>query len=169
MRSFLAAGLAIIFTVIAMSLWKGQPSGLLLAAAALTFLLSIGHSVLGEKYLIGPLVKLDKLPVILGGVGQTRGVLRFAWHLTSLLWLGLAAVLAFMHWDSGSASKAFLWMIVLVFGFSGLYALWSTRGAHRSWVYFLAIAALAGIAVTTPAAATRAAAKLPPDATASRC
>jgi len=40
-------------------------------------------------------------------------------------------------------SEPFLWMIVAAFALTGAVALVATKGAHASWAFFLAIAALA--------------------------
>ena len=145
MRSFTLAALAVIAAVLGYSLWNGTPTGLLLGAAVLAVMLGAGHSLLGERALIGPILTLDTLPVILGSRRHTRAVLRFAWHLTSLLWWGIAAVLVVMQMAPATLNRPFLWMIVVVFGFSGVLAVWSTAGRHKSWVYFFAIAALTAV------------------------
>jgi hypothetical protein len=146
MRSFFLVAIAIIAATIATGVATGGPPPTLLSAAGLTVLLGAGHSYLGERALIGPLLRMDGLPRILGDVGHTRTILRFAWHLTSLLWWGLAAILAYMHFVPAATSRPFLWMIVVVFAISGAVVLPATRGAHKSWVYFFAIAAMAGYA-----------------------
>lgn len=147
MGSFVWAAVAAMAVLFAVPLVAGGPPPLLPAAAILCVLLGVGHSVLGERYLIGPILSMDGLPRILGDVAQTRTVLRFAWHLTTLLWWGIAAVLAYMAAVPAAISRPLLWMIVSVFGASGAIALVGTRGAHKSWVYFFAIAGLAGLAI----------------------
>lgn len=122
---------------------------MLLIAAILTIAVSLMHSVLGERRLIGPLLRREDLPVILGSLKNTRLTLRIAWHITSLMWWGIAAVLAYMHVAPETASVAFLWMVSAVFGVSGAAALVASRGKHRSWVFFLPIAVLTGYAAYT--------------------
>ena len=61
-------------------------------AAVLIALLGLAHSVLGERYLLTRLFKRDNLPPLFGGTAFTIGTLRFAWHLTTLAWWGLAAL-----------------------------------------------------------------------------
>lgn len=122
---------------------------MLLIAAILTVAVSLMHSILGEKRLIGPLLRMEGLPVILGSLNNTKLTLRIAWHITSLMWWGIAAVLVAMHVAPGTVSVAFLWMVSAVFGVSGAVALVASRGKHRSWIFFLPIAALTGYAAYT--------------------
>lgn len=58
----------------------------------LAMLVVIGavHSALGEAVLVGPLVRDPSWRVGISG-GAARRVLRFAWHLTSVAWVGLGA------------------------------------------------------------------------------
>lgn len=68
-------------------------SPLLLAAAALTAATAVAHSVLGERYILTRLFRRD-LPKLFGSDDFTKRTLRFAWHVTSVAWLGIAAILA---------------------------------------------------------------------------
>ena len=114
---------------------------MLLAAAALTLLLALAHSYLGERYILVRLFRRGQLPQLFGGTDFTRRTLRFAWHLTSLAWLGLAALLVTLN--TREHSRAELGAILAgTFGISGVLALIGSRGRHLSWVVFLAIAAL---------------------------
>ena len=122
---------------------------MLLIAAILTVAVGLMHSILGERRLIGPLLRMEGLPVILGSLNNTKLTLRIAWHATSLMWWGIAALLAYMHFSDGTVGMAFLWMVSAVFGISGAVALIASRGKHRSWVFFLPIAALTGYAAYT--------------------
>ena len=119
---------------------------MLLIAAALTVLVGLAHSWLGEKKILRPLLKLDGLPAILGGVHHTKMTLRVAWHVLTLVWCGLAAMMVYLHVFSAGADIAFLWMTSAVFGVSGMVSLIAGRGAHLSWIAFLLIAALVGYA-----------------------
>ncbi|MCS3843319.1 hypothetical protein [Microbacterium sp. AK031] len=64
----------------------------LIAAAVLIAALGAAHSILGEKYIIGWLLTHD-LPRLFGGTSFTAGTIRFAWHRTTVLFVGLAGVL----------------------------------------------------------------------------
>jgi hypothetical protein len=113
----------------------------LLVAAGLTTLLAAAHSYLGERYILIRLFRRDNLPKLLGGVEFTKQTLRFAWHITSIAWLGLASLLVVLA-GSPVAERTQERLIAAVFGVSGLAALLGSRGRHLSWVAFFAIAAL---------------------------
>jgi hypothetical protein len=108
------------------------------AALVLAILLAAAHSYLGERYILIRLFRRADLPKLFGGTAFTTRTLRFAWHLTSLAWIGLATTLVL----PGRVAE----VVALTFGTSGLAALAGSRGRHLSWVVFLAIAALAGAA-----------------------
>ena len=111
-------------------------------AAALVFLLGLAHSVLGERYILVRLFRRDNLPKLFGGTEFTTRTLRFAWHITTILWWGFAVLL----WQlaSGPVSTSF---ILKVIGFTsiaaGLLPLIITRGKHLSWVVLFVIGAIA--------------------------
>ena len=115
---------------------------MLLAAAALASLLALAHSYLGERYILIRLFRGDGVPKLFGGTEFTQRTLRFAWHLTSLAWLSLAAILVKL--SSHVPSRAELGMLLAgTFGVSGVVAFLGSRGRHLAWVVFLAIAVLA--------------------------
>ena len=63
-------------------------------AAVLAFAIGLAHSYLGERYLLTRLLRRpDALPPLFGRVESTARTLRFAWHLTTIAWFGLGAVL----------------------------------------------------------------------------
>jgi hypothetical protein len=68
---------------------------LLLAAGILVFVGGM-HSYLGERLLFPRLFALPDLPLFRKDRGFTEAVLRFAWHLTSLAWWGMAVVVGAM-------------------------------------------------------------------------
>jgi hypothetical protein len=113
----------------------------LLAAAGLATLLALAHSYLGERYLLIRLFRREDLPKILGGTEFTKRTLRFAWHLTSVAWLSLAAILVKLNTHVPSRAELGL-LLVGTFALSGLVALVSARGRHLSWIVFFAIALL---------------------------
>ncbi len=117
---------------------------MLLVAAILTIVVSLMHSILGGRRLIAPILRMDGLPVILGSVANTKLTLRIGWHMTSLLWWGIAAMLLYLHYSPESARLGFLWMVCVVFAISGASALIFSRGAHKSWVLFFPISVITG-------------------------
>ena len=114
----------------------------LLMAAVLTILLAAAHSYLGERYILIRLFRRTDLPELFGGVEFTKETLRFAWHITSIAWLGLASLIVVLAASPGEAQLTQARLIAGVFGASGVTALIGSRGRHLSWVAFFAIAAL---------------------------
>jgi hypothetical protein len=88
------------------------------------------------------LFRRDNLPKLLGGVEFTKQTLRFAWHITSIAWLGLASLIVVLAASPGASQLTQARLVAGVFGLSGVVALCGSRGRHLSWVVFLAIAGL---------------------------
>ncbi len=107
-------------------------------AAFLLLMVGIAHSYLGERFILQRLFRRGDLPKLFGSDWFTRRTLRFAWHLTTVLWWGIAAVL--IPISNGSARVALLGLSV-TFGVSGLIALVASRARHLSWLLFLTVAA----------------------------
>lgn len=116
----------------------------LLVSAGLTGLLGIAHSGLGEARLIGPLLAPEHRTGLLAKSAFARGILRFAWHLTSLAWWGLGTVLVAVALAApGKAETFVLTAVAATLGLSGLAILAMSRGRHLAWPVFLAAAGLA--------------------------
>lgn len=111
------------------------------AAAGLAVLVALVHSYLGERYILIRLFKRD-LPKTFGGTEFTKNTLRFAWHITSIAWLGFAALLVTMAGAEPRPARAFANVVAATFLATGLVALAGSRGRHPAWVVFFAIAAL---------------------------
>lgn len=110
-------------------------------AAALIILTGLAHSVLGERYILTRLFRRSDLPKLFGGTAFTARTLRFAWHITTVAWWGMAVLL----WQAadGTLSRT---SVLQVLGWtallSALLPLWITRGRRLSWIVFLAVGAL---------------------------
>lgn len=112
------------------------------AAAVLTVFIGCAHSWLGERYLMGRLLKRQDLPRLLGGDDFTKRTLRFAWHLTTLTWLGMAGLMATLaRLPADRVPQPVVLVLSATFAASALLALIGSRGRHLSWVVFSAIAA----------------------------
>lgn len=101
---------------------------------------AIGHSLLGERFLIQPLLAAD-VPFLKPRARQRllRGIL----HLASVAWFGIGAMLIYEA-HRGTADPAWLYFIVPVFALSGLMNLWALRSVQPGWIaMFIAAAALA--------------------------
>jgi hypothetical protein len=114
---------------------------MLFFAVALLVATGAAHSYLGERYILVRLFKRADLPRLFGGTAFTTGTLRFAWHLTTVAWWGLAC-LALMA-GRGPISSA---QVLLVVGVSALvsaaFPLYFTRGRHLSWIVFVLVGLL---------------------------
>ena len=95
----------------------------LIVAACLAILLAAAHSYLGERYLLMRLFRRDNLPELLGGVEFTKQTLRFAWHITSIAWLGLASLIVVLAASPGASQLTQARLVAGVFGLSGVVAL----------------------------------------------
>lgn len=122
---------------------------MLLLAAALTVFIGLAHSYLGEKWLIGPILKMETLPFPRGSVTFAKQTLRFAWHITSLAWWGIAGLMVYMHFAPDNIANGFLWMCTILFGITGLIPIIIGKGRHKSWIVFLTISGLTGYMALT--------------------
>jgi len=118
----------------------------LTVAAALCLAISAAHSWLGERYILIRLFRRENLPKLFGSDEFTKKTLRFAWHITSIAWIGFAAILLLLARRGGGDRTTILHAVAGTFLASALLALFGSRGRHYSWIVFLAIALLAAIA-----------------------
>ena len=83
------------------------------------------HSVAGEKRLIGPLLRSDATQVI---GPQLSGIMRGAWHLTSLFMVLFAVVVAWPEMPAGALiAIGAVWLAI------GLTILAKSKGRHPGW------------------------------------
>lgn len=116
----------------------------MLSIAALIMLITgVVHSYLGEKYILIRLFHRNNIPELLGSDEFTKNTLRFAWHITSVTWLGLAAI---MHFEA-APSSLFLYVVAAIAFTSAAMAAFFTKGKHLSWVAFLCIGTLTFLAI----------------------
>jgi hypothetical protein len=141
-------------------------SAALVVAALLAFGVGVAHSVLGERYIVRRLLRRPDLPRLSGGDTFTRRTIRFAWHLTSIAWIGFGAVLLVLAEDTGLRVVTYpdgdairvLWfpataattlvarVIGITFLVSAVVTAAATRFRHLAWIVFLAIGVLALVA-----------------------
>nr|WP_298124924.1 hypothetical protein [uncultured Pseudoxanthomonas sp.] len=111
---------------------------MLVAAATLMILLGLAHSVLGEHYLLIRLFRRPDLPRLFGGTAFTTRTLRFAWHLTTVIAWGLAAVVLQVGELPDADGRRIATTLAVTLGISGLLPLIVTRGRHLSWLVLFA-------------------------------
>jgi len=111
---------------------------MLAAAATLMILLGLAHSVLGERYLFIRLFRRPDLPKLFGGTAFTTRTLRFAWHLTTVIAWGLAAVVLQVGNLPDADGRRIALILAVTLLISGLLPLVITRGRHLSWLVLLA-------------------------------
>lgn len=120
---------------------------LLLVATILILAIGVAHSYLGEKYILIRLFRRDNLPRLFGDDRFTKRTLRWTWHVTSLAWWGLGAVVvAVASAPEAQVESLVLRSISIVFAAHTLVALLASRGRHLSWIVFGAISALIWLA-----------------------
>ncbi|MGB4116788.1 MAG: hypothetical protein WBK51_09605 [Polaromonas sp.] len=122
---------------------------LLLIAAALMFFTGIAHSYLGERYILTRLFKRQGLPQLFGGTAFTTGTLRFAWHLTTVVWWALAYLTVVAAYGDISRNR-FLLVLGVMSVVSAAFPLYFTRGKHLSWIVFLLVGVLVLVARGEP-------------------
>lgn len=114
---------------------------LLYVAAFLLVLVSFVHSFLGERFILSRLFKRDNLPKLFGSDDFTKRTLRFAWHLTSIAWLGFAAIVVALA--QPDLSKSFIALIIsATFALHFVLALIGSKAKHLSWVLFVVVSLL---------------------------
>ena len=111
-------------------------------ASALCFLIGIIHSYLGERFILIPLFRGDKVPYLFGSAFFPKRTLRFAWHITTLASWGYGYLLWEIAAGQENLVQTVLYTVSAVFFLSGVLAFGSTKGKHLSWVVFWLIAGL---------------------------
>jgi hypothetical protein len=112
----------------------------LILATLTTLITAFTHSYFGEKRLIGPLVASND-----GVMSRllAKQVIRFAWHLTSLLWIGQALLLLRAAVNPQFFDQALIGGIGVLHVAVGLFDAIVTRGKHIGWPLLTAIGVFA--------------------------
>ncbi|EHI9242940.1 hypothetical protein CW613_003955 [Vibrio mimicus] len=108
---------------------------ILYMAGSLLVAVAFAHSYLGERYILIRLFKRDNLPRLFGSDDFTKRTLRFAWHLTSIAWLGMAGIIVAMvqpEIDKILVCRIIAFTFIIHF----LIALFGSEGKHLSWIAF---------------------------------
>jgi hypothetical protein len=119
-------------------------SASVLIAGGIAVLLGIAHSFVGERRVVRTILDRPDLPPLWGSTVLMRRTVRFAWHLTSVGWLGAGALLILF---AGRMDEPGARLGVLVLGgiflASAVVAFVGSRGRHPAWVICLAVTAAA--------------------------
>jgi len=115
-------------------------NGWLICAAAALATIGVCHSWLGERKIIGPLL-LRSQDAGSHHMGRgTRRIIRGAWHLTSVTWIGGALIFLVIGANNlTDATRGILVLTTLLYGSISVYLLLSTKGRHVAWPLFLAV------------------------------
>lgn len=116
---------------------------LLVFAAAALMLTALLHSVLGERFLLQPLFRRRDLPRLLGDQRFFSQTLRFVWHVFSVAFVGLAAILVASSADAPPSTVPQI--VAATAAVSAVLVAAISRGRHLSWVAFAAVALAAWI------------------------
>ncbi len=116
----------------------------LVAAALLTLVTAFTHSYFGERRLIGPLVASNE-----GVMSRklAKQVVRFAWHLTSVLWFGQTLLPLRPALIPGYFDPVLIGGIGAIHVAVGLFDGIVTRGKHIGWSMLTAIGVFALLAL----------------------
>lgn len=108
-------------------------------AALLLVGVGVVHSVIGERYILRRLERLEKLPrLIFGGRELMTQLLRFTWHISTVAWFGIAGILILMAHDALSNKNAGV-VIAGTFMVSAVASAVPARARHYSWMTFLTV------------------------------
>ena len=126
----------------------------LLIAAAVLFSIGILHSVVaewaGERRLVWRITRLTLFDSSDAKDLLARRIVRLAWHLTSLVWCGIAAVLGYTAFVEASESIiAIVRILSVVFLLHSALSLAIVRGRHSSWLGFLIVSVFSYLGTMT--------------------
>ena len=108
-----------------------------ICAAVFLFTIGLAHSYLGESLLLMPLFK-EKSVLLFREKPYMKKILRFAWHITTIAWWGLALVIVDLA-KIKNPSLLSIHSIAVASLITGMLILYFSRGRHLAWFVFIAI------------------------------
>jgi hypothetical protein len=111
---------------------------LFIIVAVVLFLLGIAHSVFGEKLLLLPMAR-EKSVNLFKEKPYMISVMRFAWHITSIAWWGMALIIMYFAMIENCPPFC-VHALAGTFAATGIIIIVFSRGLHPAWFFFLAIA-----------------------------
>jgi hypothetical protein len=117
---------------------------LLIWAAALTFLLALGHTIYGEFWIFRPWKGTEGIPNAYNSSLLTKRTLHFVWLIVGVF--GFCFSFLFYHLaEQPTLEYQFLYRASTVtFALSFLISFLVSRGRHPAWLIFLVISILVG-------------------------
>jgi hypothetical protein len=116
-------------------------------AALLSATLAFSHSWLGERMILQPVLSMEDLPKLRGSRRGMEKIVRFAWHLTSVYFLAIAAILFYL--SRTAADPSIIKIIIVTNIVSAVITFSISRGRHYAWIVFLAIGILSWLSLGT--------------------
>ncbi|MGB7317625.1 MAG: hypothetical protein WBC85_06630 [Planktotalea sp.] len=98
---------------------------------------SAAHSYFGERLLLGPMFKRRGNGVLDSDLA--RMVLRGAWHLTTVMWLQMAVILAVLGFGEADLGRSVLWTLGIGFLGVGVADMIWSKGRHIGWPILVAV------------------------------
>jgi hypothetical protein len=116
----------------------------LVISGILSILLSIAHTIIGEILILIPMQNAEGIPAVRGSTRTTKRTLRFAWHVTSVLGIGIGFLLfQYAKFSELTPDHVYVLRILsLTFLASFILSIVGSRARHPSWVIFLIVSIL---------------------------
>src|SRR5262245_22750738 len=92
------------------------------------YVLALGHAAIGRRWILPHLGEWTAPRTPFGSARLTLGMVRFTWHVVTVLLLGFGVLLTTLAWAPGADPRTLIlrWLAVLWLGATGL-AVWSAR------------------------------------------
>lgn len=117
---------------------------LLLIAAAILFLVGTMHTIRAEwidRRLVRRIVQSSLFDADSSADQLARQIVRLAWHLTSIVWCGIAVLMVYLSSvEQVRPIVVTIRIFAVIFALHALASLIFTRGRHPSWYLFLIVA-----------------------------
>lgn len=118
---------------------------LVIGTIVLLLMTALMHSIMGERMLIGPLLEQGGNRVLEHNL--SRMLIRFGWHVTSLMWVLLAISLYGVMFKHMSAATLLLASTGICFLCIGIFDLIFSKGRHIGWLPLTLIGAFSLLAI----------------------
>lgn len=117
-------------------------------AALLLIGVGLAHSYLGERYILIRLFRNGKIPKLFGGPEFTVNTLRFAWHITTIAWFGLAMMFIILA-NSNQLDRDLSGVLAVTLLTTAVTIIFISKGRHLAWIVFMITGAIALYSAST--------------------